>query len=359
MPFTIPAEKSMFLNQKLFLIKIRILVRASCLLLLIGCVEQLSLENDITFQPELVVEGAIDDYSEFFTVTISTTWSNRGVGVNTLGQNATVQILQENGESVLLQEILPGTYRTQTGALKPTQGCHYTLDIVLQNGENYQSSAVVLPQKVSVVSMRSEFVDLSGQDDQGTFFKAFAHDIYATIENADTTQFFKMDVTGWEEMRVAYLVLVLAPETCWALREPALRQINVNNNTGIATPAYEVKVATIPANVRGRYIAEVLFSSMSREAMNFWEVSSEQLNRQGDVFSAPFPTIVGNIRNINDPREVVHGYFHAYSRTLSRTCFDTHGLPLFYEIPVLGIPCSEFFAPAVDYLPFEDELCNE
>ena len=100
---------------------------------------------------------------------------------------------------------------------------------------------------------------------------------------------------------------------------------------------------------------------MSLEAFAYWEQARVQLARGGGVFDPPFAPVVGNIRNVNDPSEVVLGYFHAYSQTMSRYCYGREGLAGAFEIPIFPngstTLCTDYYAPAVFELPFDDGIC--
>lgn len=98
-------------------------------------------------------------------------------------------------------------------------------------------------------------------------------------------------------------------------------------------------------------------SALSEEAYLYWLAARTQLDRDKGVFVEPFAAVNGNIRNVNDDNEVVHGYFHAYAQQFVRICFDSFDLPLGNPVSVILDPCAEFFAPAEYVLPFEEELC--
>ncbi len=322
-----------------------------------ACVEEIQLGNSMEFPPELVVEGSVNDFDDSFRVRLSTTTTTRGLGENLLGQGAKVRIISDS-DTTSLNETRPGIYDTEPGALVAERGTSYFLDITLSNDQHYQSTSVTLPETLSVVSSFSEPVNTSHFDDLGVFRRSWAHDIFVEAENSDAPQYYKVDMTGWREKYVSYLSVILAPARCWAFENPATRGVFIGNNQGLARGNYYIHAARIRSTGKERYIAEAKISAISEEAYQYWLAARTQLDRDKGVFVEPFATVTGNIRNVNDQSEIVHGYFHAYSQQLIRTCYDSFDLPIGNPIAIIGEPCVDFFAPAEYVLPFQDELCE-
>lgn len=328
-------------------------------LALYACVEIVDLGGSSDFEPELVVEGSINDLDEQFTVRLSTTATVNGISYTRLGRQARVSIYSDAGDSLRLLEEPSGVYTTVPGALTVSAGVNYQLDIVLEDGRHYQSSMVSLPEPIAVLSSFAEPVDISREDELGVFRRSWVHDIFLELENTVDPQYFKVNVTGWQQEIVSYSVIVLAPQRCWAFKDPAVRDITIGNNLELSGEPYWVRGARIPTPDKRVYIAETMVQAMSLEAHQFWLEVRTQLDRDKGVFTEPFAAVNGNIRNVNDDNEVVHGYFHAYAQSLVRTCYDSYDLPLPAAIAVINIPCVDYFSPAVYELPFEEEaLCE-
>ncbi|MDW3196506.1 MAG: DUF4249 family protein [Cytophagales bacterium] len=323
-----------------------------------ACVELIELENPREFPKELVVEGSINDLDDSFRIQLRTTSSTRGVGSNTLGQGAWVRVISAT-DTVEFHETSPGIYDSDPEALVVERGKSYSLYVVTNSDQHYQSSPVTLPEPIPTGASFAERVDTGRADEFGVFRQSWAHRIFVTLENSDVIQYYKIDMESWREKRVSYTAPVDAPSICWAFDPLAVRSITIGTNEGLAEGSYLVEAAAIRATIREKYIAQPRVSSMSEAAYRFWLAARTQLDRDRGVFVEPFANIVGNMRNVNDEEEIVHGYFHAYSQTQSRTCFDTFDLPLRQLLNNFGAPCAEVFAPAVYNLPFEDELCNE
>lgn len=319
--------------------------------------------------PQLVVEGSINDAADVFTVRLSTSSTFNGVEVNTLGINAQVQIINGADETTHLQELLPGVYRTDTASLIGRVGESYTLRIQLANGESYTSTAETIPQPVNVGQGRAEAVEFRGVSDDRIPFVEYSHNVFAQLDNTEEDHFVRLVTAGWARVQVDYplcggftgdIIAPAGPPVCWSRRNPVTRQIYTVTNQGISGSKYEVLAENVPFDFRDAFVADVFANAMSSEAFAYWELAKAQINRAGGVFDPPFAPVVGNIRNVNDPEEVVLGYFHAYAQTFTRVCFDRAGVPGFVNVPIIDClrTCTEFYRPAVFELPFDlDETC--
>jgi hypothetical protein len=58
------------------------------------------------------------------------------------------------------------------------------------------------------------------------------------------------------------------------------------------------------------YLLRINQHSLSSQAYDYWNKVSQAVSLSGGLFEAPPGEIGGNIFNINDPEEKVHGYFY-------------------------------------------------
>lgn len=330
------------------------------LLTLLGCVDPIDVELNQNAARQLVVEGWIDDVNDFVVVRLNTSAIN-GVGSNSLGVGATVRIISGKGDIFVLEEPLPGLYATTSTPLTGRVGESYQLEIQIWDGRMYESTMETMPNPVSIGLTREEFIENRETTDEGTSFVSYSHDVFTELENTSDQHFVRLETIGWENLQVDYELVPAGPQFCWQVQNPINREIILASNTGIAGSAYETKIANVPVQSRLNYVVEVFAKSMSREAFAYWSEAQRQLNRGGGIFDPPFAPVIGNIRNIDDPNEVVLGYFHAYSQTMSRYCYRREGLAGVFEIPIFPngstTLCTDYYAPAVFEMPFDDGIC--
>lgn len=336
-----------------------------------SCTQPIDIGVDPNPNVQLVVEGSVNDVDDVFTIRLRTSSTFDGVEVNTLGVNAQVQIVSGASEIIHLREVFPGIYNTDTAALRGRVGESYTLNIQLANGETYTSTAETIPQPVNIGQGRAEAVELRGISDDRIPFVEYSHNVFAQLENTTDDHFVRVSAAGWARLQIDYPLCggftggangPAGPTACWARRDPITNQINTVTNQAITGSAYEVLADNVPFDFKGPYIADLFARAMSPEAFAYWELAKAQINRAGGVFDPPFAPVVGNIRNINNPDEVVLGYFHAYAQTSTRVCFDRSDTPAFINIPIIDClnTCTQFYRPAVFELPFDiEEVCPD
>ncbi len=326
---------------------------------LFGCVEPITIDSIEEAESQLVVEGWINDVDEVVFIRLGTSTPD-GVGENILGVGAMVTIADNSGNVVLLDEVFPGLYATVSDSLRGVTGETYTLNVFLQDGRSYASESVTIPMPVQFGETRDVPIERRGFTDERIPFVSYSNDIFTELTNTTDEHFVRIETRGWANVRVDYDLVAPGPLSCWQIRDPVNREITLATNTGINRDTYEIEVTNVPVDSRMNYIIDIYANAMSREAFGFWSDAQRQLGRGGGVFDPPFAPVVGNIRNVDDPEEVVLGYFHAYSRTMTRHCFSREGIPGNFEIPILppNVLCTDFYAPAVFELPFDDDgLC--
>ncbi|MEP5610901.1 MAG: DUF4249 domain-containing protein [Cyclobacteriaceae bacterium] len=334
------------------------IARTSIFLLLVGtvsCLEEISFDLE-TDEPQLVVEGFINDLTESYTVRLSTTSATSGLGINTLGQKAFVEIEEIGGTSVQLIEAIPGTYTTMPGQIIGEVGKSYRLNIRLANNQEYQSKIETIPSPIRIldgdVVENAEFVFLYGTE------ITTGHDINVEVENGDELQYFILSTIGWTRVRIEQGDCIpgsgIGPPFCWSKRDPIRTdQLVIGSNFGQEQNYKLQAVKSIPVDTKTEYVAIVRTNAMSRENYQFFESINDQLDRKGTPFDRPFAPIIGNIIATNS-NEVALGYFHAYATFEKAVCFDRAGVTAFVPTSpaACGISCVDYWAPAsLDNIP--------
>lgn len=343
-----------------------------CCILLIGCADLISLDAPETTS-QLVVDGAVNNLDDGNWINLTTSTPGLGaVGENTLGQNATVSLINGD-EAYTYEEMSPGNYFLSPGEFQGQIGEAYFLRIITANSRTYESQEVIIPEPVEVADTRAELVELVSETDEGLASIEYFHDVIAEMNNASEAQFIKIDNKGMAEVFVDYeiplcglgLELPRGPAaglSCWSILDPISRDVQLATNVGLAAvERYETLGVRVPFQFRSRYVTTLLVHNMSASSFNFWEKVQRQLQNTGGPFDPPVAPLPGNIRNIENDEEIVLGFFHAYGTTLVNTCFDRFDVPENSEIPIIPPPCemtcAEFWAPATSESPAGLEQC--
>lgn len=319
----------------------------------------------------LVVEGEINNADEAYIIKISTTTSLAGEGENELGRGAEVAIRNESGEEVQLTEIEPGgSYSTLNNGFKGEIGQSYQLYIKLANGEEYESSFEEIRPSVELLDV---FAEVRSEPSNDIFGEKFFHDLSIEVNNnPDLTQFYSVDVTGIAEVSIIYDEIItlgdnpcipqnIRPLVCYAIRDSIVNDVIIGTNSGAAGASFIQDIFSIPADFELRYLAQVRTNTISELAYQYLQDIKTQLEKEGSIFDAPFPALVGNVKNIRSGNRA-QGYFFASSISENQVCFDRSVLNFEFFVPLVCAirgpdNCVEFWDPAVFEIPEGFQLC--
>jgi hypothetical protein len=307
---------------------------------LLSCLSEVKL--DINQQtPQLVVEGYISDKAESYQVRLSTSFEVNGLGTNTLGRNAHVEIRELEGASWQLNEVKQGIYEVPATQVIGAIGKSYQLYIRLSNGDEYESSVETILDPVNILSGEALYVEETFIGDDEIKRKNIQHDVFVELQNNSKDQFFKVENIGWAKVEIGYgnCEIVAGPIFCWQYRNPAISNILVTGtNSDINNNDYKIKAVSIPVDSKHKYVAIVQVKSMSEKSYTYWNQIKDQLNRPGGIFDRPFAPIIGNIESKSNNIPAL-GYFHTYSITEQIVCFERFDAQITF--PLRRVFCSD------------------
>ena len=309
----------------------------------ISCLEELKVDIDPD-EPQLVVEGSISNIFEPYKVRLSTLFEANGLGTNTLGRNATVNIIDEDNNRYPLFEESPGLYTTIAGVFGGEIGKSYRLSILLENGEEYLSDAQEILPAINVVSSEVTLLETEFDNITQIITLSTHHRVDVEIENTSQPQFFIIENKAWTKVEVAYPdcpdEFTPGPIFSWQYTNKiGDDNVNIGTNQGLSSGNYKMRSKDIPIDNKHEYIDFTRIKSMSAENYIFWQAINDQLQRPGGLFDRPFAPIVGNINSVNTDRQAL-GYFNAYAISEFITCIDRSDVTFSATAP--RIACSQF-----------------
>ncbi len=304
------------------------------LVALMGCIDPFEVE--VPEGPQyLTVEGYITNLPKAHEVRITRgdTYGSVFEGLVRPVREATVVIRDDQGNVTFLQEDLDnrGSYFTPPN-YQAVVGRSYTLQIQLIDGRVYTSlpERVGAPTEIQNVSYQSVEIPVEGEvnPDSGV-------QLLVDIDDpADENNFY-----FWRNSDATYVLLTRpdlfvtppperrpAPKDCCFIcwrNEPApgnqsIFIANDDNFNGLST---QLPAAFIPDNgLRFADTYRIDFSqiSISQEAFRFLRLVKQQSEISGSVFDPPPARITGNMISLDDPDEIVLGYFMAGGETTER-----------------------------------------
>ena len=287
-------------------------------LLLNGCIVQFI--PDISEEQELlVVEGLITDQPQADTIKLSRSLPLGEKSAARPQSGCTVKILDDLGNSFILEEIKAGTYITNSATFKGEIGRSYTLQITTNNGlknQNYESFPMEMKPVPPIDSIYYEKKVV--KEDIAGWFGIDACQIYLdTHDPENSCKFYRWD---YSETWVHRLLYPVPNMICWIS--------DVSEKTIIkSTAAFEESritrnpvtyITNYTDRLKWEYSILVNQYSLNEEEYIYWEKVQNFTDQIGGLYDLIPASIPGNIISLNNPNEKVLGYFSVSAMSSKR-----------------------------------------
>ncbi len=330
------------------------------LLIPVACIDPYEVELDKGEQL-LTVEGIITTQPgpHRIRLTKSDTYGSVFEGLIRPVTGATVIIRDDLGEVIFLEENTEerGAYYTPSD-FSTMGGRSYTLQIQTQDGKVYAS----LPEKVESVpeiqglSIRTLKIPVEGEINDRSGVQ-----VIAEIDDPVEENNFYL----WQNGTSVY-VLETRPDlytprpsdtnpsrdpqpkacciTCFRSEDLGNQSVFIaqdDNFNGLTT---QVPVAFIEDNglrFVNTYRVDIRQIGISQEAYRFLRLVKQQVDISGSVFDPPPATIRGNMINLENPEEVVLGYFIAGAEDTRRIYIKKSELTFAQNVAIIPDDCRE------------------
>lgn len=315
----------------------------------LGCKDEFFLEND-NFEPRLVVDGKITNEPGPYTIKVT-----QSTPVNNFAEipleKCTITLYENDIKIDILKEQSPGIYTTSKN-VQGTIGNSYMIHIATPEVKEYETEPQILQAPVDIKSVYSELIYKSDEDyDNGlpgyqfyvdtkeaslneTYFLWQINETYEYQNDYKITDFF----LGYEwrvdfgepvlhEIENDTLLGYLNDKvyTCWRTNDLGYiitgKTSNLNTSQIIKQPLHFV--GSNSKRLAIRYSTLVKQYHISEEAFRYWNALEEQSTNDNFLVSNQPYTISGNVKNTNDPSELVFGYFTVASVSKKRIFVDS------------------------------------
>lgn len=318
------------------------------ILLSAGCIDPINL-NVPGGGGVLVVDGWITDQPGPYTIKLSRSiaYNNeKPLKVFSVPEiKAKLSVVDNAGNTEVLTESAPGTYRTNT--MRGQVGRSYQLFIETFSGSKYHSTKDEMKPVPGIDELQYEFqvtetlyTNASGSS-KVKRLEAFA--IYAVVTDpAATDNFYRWQVDGIFEY---FASNDTPPDTrwnhCWAPLTRLESKLLLATDTYTDGKQFRQYLANVPYDRPTFFLVKVRQQSLSEPAHSFMKKVSIQQTSTGTLFDPPSTPIAGNISNDNGSDETVLGYFGASSIALSsllinRIAASNYKGPSTYILPKVG-----------------------
>lgn len=281
-----------------------------------GCVDVVDL-NVNTSQRSVVIDGFVTDSLGDFTLKISES-SVIGIGNDNILDpipGSVVNLMDSDGVSYPYTEAENGTYELKS--FKALRGKEYFIDIVLPDGRHYQSKPAALRSSSTIDEITFDVNEESFRNNLGEFIteNRIKVKIATDISDAEDPPFLRWRVEGQYQFLEGFPG-ALNPRFCYIPVNLDLNTIRILNGGEIRDGIlFEQEIADALYDYRFaiQFCFHISQFSISEEEFTYWNNIKEVTDIDGGLFDPPPGTIIGNIRNVDDPDDIPVGYFSVSS----------------------------------------------
>ena len=307
----------------------------------------------------LVVDGLITDSNNSYTVKLSRTYQDQNTSPVMIA-DATVYITDNIENINYLKSSGNGIYKTDSLEFKGVPGRTYVLHIKA-DGADYESEPCLMESVPEIDSIYfekdEELVNNGTQSLQGLR-------IYLDSETGDNNQFFRWAFDETWKFRVPYpkkynfnmadssITLVSeVKEFCW--KNSISDDILIYSNySGQPLSIKKEPIFFIASDQSDRLLIQysilVKQYSISKKEYEFWNNLKNVNDSGGDIFAKQPFTVISNIKNLNNPKERVLGYFQVSAVKQRRKNITSNELFSLY-LPYFRSSCERIVKEPADY----------
>ncbi len=292
----------------------------------------------------LIVDATITDTPGPYVLKLGVT--NGAANSQAALPGAKITMTDGSGRTENYVETGNGRYQLAGTVIHGTPGEKYKLDIFVNN-KHYQSSQEAMPAVVAKDSAWFEVVDITVVSSEGVPVKNQVVQVFfdATLPAKDVDSHFRWSIE--EVYRFAPLCIPnpfnTCPEPCYITQKYSKSNLTLVKGADFAARNLDdilIQQRDIDFTFLLKHYFNVQQFSMNQGAYEYWQKVQTLVARTGSLFDTPPANLQGNIRNVDDPAEIVNGYFEA-----SRIHVNHVGVARGYIRGQLYDPCQ--FQPGI------------
>lgn len=303
-------------------------------LLLLGliaiCLFEFSCIDPITIKAEsddrfLVIDGFFSTANAPHNIKLSYT-RDVGATISAPELNAQVTIVDGQGNTAEYIEQTGGVYTIDNEQFRGEEGETYYIEIALSNGKKYQTAPQIIPKRVEPVNIDFAIESEAEVNDFGILAEKFFINIYVDtpLKKEEEELYFRWRT---DEM---YIFADKAcggldpPRTCYVPIFPEQEIVALSGKDFVEGTIENIKVFSkqLQPKMRefgGKHYYNVYQQSINKIAFDYLEDLNKVALQTGSIFDAPPALIRGNVFNMEDPEELVLGFFEVSAIDTIRT----------------------------------------
>jgi len=318
-------------------------------LLTISCKEEVFLNKE-NYSPNFVVDGMITNEPGPYIIKLSMSRPLDAYGEIPF-QNCIVTIHENSKISEELEEIEPGIYATKEDGIRGEIGNKYSISIISPEGKEYNSDYQELLEPIEIQSFYSEFIYL--EDLNYAPYGLPGHQFYVNTKLASNSTSYLLwnmiesykynadyilySVFDGDDMLYAHLNELPEYENiyyCWKTQN--VKYIYAERTSNLDIPKVTKQplhfVGTDSRRLMDKYSIILNQYSIGEEAYDYWKDIEKQISDENILAASQPHNIFGNVFNVNNPNELVYGFFTVASVDKKRIFIDRPKTLFYYEI---------------------------
>jgi hypothetical protein len=299
------------------------------LLTLTACLDPIELKIPEGFDETLVIQGVLTKGSPSSMELTVTRMFDFTIESLTRVNVSEVILSDEEGNSVEIDRAGTGLYRTVFDESHPIEialNKSYKVNILTFDGRRYESTLEALlpvPQvdSLAIQGIEKEIVFADGETTRVDSLVRLA--LYTPLSEASSGErvSLKWDLRRVYRVTDTPIEVGVQRKTCYLTEDINITTVKIFDANDLGTirlEDYEVfDQAFNPTMGEGLYY-ELIQSSLTPTAFEYFDQVRQVLEREGNMFEAPPGKLVTNFINTEDAREEVFGYFYATTTDTAR-----------------------------------------
>ncbi|GAA0879924.1 hypothetical protein GCM10009119_28930 [Algoriphagus jejuensis] len=310
-----------------------------------SCVEQIDFKLDKAENERLIVSGLLTDLDEPQIVYLSLTTSiDREPllvdGNYTLDDKprpfpaAQVKLVDETtGSTWYYQQPNPGVYVLE-GFRHESPDARYYLE-VSSGGWDFRSVPQAIPEVIGSDELSFSFERTRSEDNPDAAQVVIRTEATLPDQVGDYYLRWMVDNAYYWDLTFFPNPFNTPPPPCVVFGFPEPERITLVNGDLLDAPGTKITQIVAKKLVDQSFLSRHYFNvrqlSISKDAYEYWRRVREIVNNTGSVFDTPPAPIKGNMYSVNDPDEVVLGYFEVSKAKMTRIYTTLADVPYYLE----------------------------
>jgi len=311
------------------------------------------------YESLLVVDGLVTDENMSYTISLSRTIQEQNA-IPTAVSDATLFITDENGSNTYLRSLGKGKYQTDSLEFKGIIGKTYILHINTADGNEYESEPCMMlsvPEIDTIYFAKDQELINNGTESQEgvRIYLDTAEEVENNYFRWDFEETWKFKIPSPKKFDYisedTIAAVAVVKEYCWKNRKSD--DILIHFAYAVESARIEQKPINFIATDQSdrlliQYSILIRQYSISKKEYDFWDNLKGVNESGGDIFALqPFP-VISNIRNINNPKERVLGYFQV-SAVKQKRKYISFSEIVGLNLPYYNYPCERIEMAPEDY----------